>query len=69
MALSFRRRKCFDLKVLPGSIFKNSGPDLSDVVAVLLFAEDHLDEVLKPLLDRDLDVDGVVKLLRRFLCF
>lgn len=67
MALSFQRIKCFDLKVLPGSIFKNSGPDLSDVVAVLLFAEDHLDEVLKPLLDRDLDVDGVVEFLSGFL--
>jgi len=57
------------LELLPGSVFQNSSPDLSDVLAVLLFAEDHLDEVLEPLLDRNLHVDGVVEFLSCILSF
>jgi hypothetical protein len=41
-------------------------PNVSDVLAVLFFAENHFDEKLETLFDRDFDVDGVVKFLGRF---
>jgi hypothetical protein len=47
---------------LPCRVLEDSGPYLPDQSAVLLLAEDQLDEVLQPLLDGHLHIHGIVKL-------